>query len=213
MGTNGRNSDGHACGRWSLKNALESSENPLNLPHPRPLPGSTKAIPFILTAGEAIALTKHILKPYPRRNLTIEERLANYRISRGRRISENILGILGNRWRCFRSPFLLCAEKVQQITMAILTLHNWLRRVIASRHIYCPSTLIDRDDPDTGELIPGLWRDNTPSESLLPLQPALVHNSTMEAKAMCQELQGGSVMRGMFLGNVKCVEFRKRFSN
>ena len=29
-----------------------------------------------------------MLKPYPRRNLTVEERIANYCISRGRRISE-----------------------------------------------------------------------------------------------------------------------------
>jgi hypothetical protein len=128
-----------------------------------------------------------MLKPYPRIDLTVEERIANYRISRGRRISENILGILGNRWRCFRAPFLLCPEKVQQITMAILTLHNWLRSDNASRNIYCPLTLIDREDMATGELIPGLWRDDIPSESLLPLQPALIHNSASEAKAMPQE--------------------------
>ena len=128
-----------------------------------------------------------MLKPYPRRDLTVEERIANYRISRGRRISENILGILGNRWRCFRAPFLLCPEKVQQIIMAILTLHNWLRSDNASRNIYCPLTLIDREDMDTGELIPGIWRDDIPSESLLPLQPALIHNSASEAKAMRQE--------------------------
>jgi hypothetical protein len=87
-----------------------------------------------------------MLKPYSGRDLTVEERIANYRISRGRRISENILGILGNRWRCFRAPFLLCPEKVQQITMAVLTLHNWLRSDNASRNIYCPLTLIDKED-------------------------------------------------------------------
>ena len=82
---------------------------------------------------------------------------------------------------------MLCPEKVQQITMAILTLHNWLRSDNASRNIYCPLTLIDREDMATGELIPGLWMDDIPSESLLPLQPALIHNSASEAKAMRQE--------------------------
>lgn len=115
------------------------------------------------------------------------KRIANYRISRGRRISENIFGTLGNRWRCLRAPLLLCPEKVQEITMAILTLHNWLRSDKASCNIYCPQTLIDREDPDTGELITGSRRDDFPSESLLPLQPALVHNYTREAKEMCEE--------------------------
>ena len=187
VGTNGRNPDGHAWHRCSLKKALESCDNPLNIPPLRPLPGATKPIPFVLTGDEAFPLSKHMLKPYPRRNLTVEERIANYRISRGRRISENILGILGNKWRCFRAPFLLQPEKVQQITMAILTLHNWLRDDRASRSIYCPPTLIDREDPNTWELIPGSWRDDLPPESLLPLQPALVHNYTSEAKEMRQE--------------------------
>ena len=160
----------------SIKKALESCDNPLNIPPLHPLPGATKPIPFVLTGDEAFPFFKHMLKPYPRRNLTVaEERIANYRISRGRRISENILGILGNRCRCFRAPFLLQPEKMQQITMAILTLHNWLRNDRASRIIYCPPTLIDREDSNTRELIPGSWRDDLPPESLLPLQPALVH--------------------------------------
>ena len=82
---------------------------------------------------------------------------------------------------------MLCPEKVQQITMAILTLHNWLRSDSTSRNIYCPVALIDTEDMATGEFIPGLWRDDIPSESLLPLQPASIHNSVSEAKAMRQE--------------------------
>jgi hypothetical protein len=93
--------------------------------------------------------------------------------------------------------------------MAIITLHNWLRSDNASRNIYCPLTLIDsREDMATGKLIPRLWRYDIPLESLLPLQPASIHNSASEAKAMHQELQGCSVMRGMLPGNVKCVAFR-----
>ena len=107
VGTNGRNPDGHAWGRGSLKYALNDSDNPLNIPPPRPLPGRTTPVPFVLTGDEAFGLSKYMLKPYPSRNLTVEQRITNYRISRGRRISENILGILGNRWRCFRVPFLL----------------------------------------------------------------------------------------------------------
>ena len=147
VGTNGRNPDGHAWGRSSLKYALNDSDNPLNIPPPRPLPGRTTPVPFVLTGDEAFGLSKYMLKPYPSRNLTLEQRITNYRISRGRRISENILGILGNRWRCFRVSFLLAPFKVKGITLAALTLHNWLRADTSSRNIYSPPTLVDREDP------------------------------------------------------------------
>ena len=185
VGTNGRNPDGHAWGRCSLKQALENPDNPLNIP--RPLPGRTIPVPFVLTGDEAFGLSKYMLRPYPSRNLTVQQRIANYRISRGRRISENILGILGNRWRCFRVPFLLVPSKVKGITLAALTLHNWLRADSTSRNIYCPPILVDREDPDTAEIIPGSWREDTPSDSFLDLQPSLTRNSCNEAKRMREE--------------------------
>ena len=108
-----------------------------------------------------------MLKPYPRKSLIVEERIANYRISRGRRISEDILGILANRWRCFRAPFLLSPVKVQKITMAVLTLHNWLNSDRFSWNVYYPPGLTDNENPVTGEIIQGTWRDDSPLESLV----------------------------------------------
>ena len=76
VGTNGRNSDGHAWARCSLKKALDSPDNPLNIPPPRPLPGASKAVPFVITADEAFSLASYMLKPCPRKSLTVEERIA-----------------------------------------------------------------------------------------------------------------------------------------
>ena len=90
VGTNGRNPDGHAWSRCSLKKALDNPDNLLNIPPDEPLPGRTKPIPFVLTGDEAFPLSRYMLKPYPNRNLNVEQRIANYRISRGRRISEKI---------------------------------------------------------------------------------------------------------------------------
>ena len=39
------------------------------------------------------------MKPYAQRQLTKEQRVFNYRLSRGRRIVENAFGILGQRWQ------------------------------------------------------------------------------------------------------------------
>ncbi|XP_044185046.1 uncharacterized protein LOC114973873 [Acropora millepora] len=96
IGTNGRNPDGHAWARCNLKESLDDTTNPLHIPPPQPLPGRTVPVPFVLTGDEAFGLAKYMLRPYPQKNLTVEQRISNYRISRGRRISENILGILCN---------------------------------------------------------------------------------------------------------------------
>lgn len=187
IGTNGRNPDGHAWARCNLKESLDDTTNPLHIPPPQPLPGRTVPVPFVLTGDEAFGLAKYMLRPYPQKNLTVEQRISNYRISRGRRISENILGILCNRWRCLRVPFLLSPEKVKVIVLAILVLHNWLRADISSKHVYCLPAIMDQEDLHTGQFIPGTWRDDTHRESFLDLEVSLSRNSTRVAKEMREE--------------------------
>ena len=51
-----------------------------------------------------------------------------------RRISENAFGIIANRWRVFRAPIILDPEKVSTITLAALTLHNFLLREANSEY-------------------------------------------------------------------------------
>ena len=170
VGTNERNPDGHAWTRCNLKQALDDPINPLIIPPHQPLPGCNTPVPFVLTGDEAFGLAKHMLRPYPQKNLTVEQRIAIYRISRGRGISENILGILCNRWRCLRVPFLLGPEKVKKIVLAVLVLCNWLRADTNSKHIYCPPGMIDQDNLETGEVIPGSWREDTPQDLFLDLE-------------------------------------------
>ena len=98
-------------------------------------------------------------------------------------------------------------SKVEGITLAALTLHNWLRADGTIRNIYCPPTLVDREDPDTAEIIPGSWREDTPSDSFLDLQPSLTRNSSNEARRCVKNLLSGLTMKVMWCGNGVCVDF------
>ena len=114
-------------GNWlqsPMRKALE--KNTLSLPKPKPLYENRKETPFDCIGDDAFPLTNYPMKPYPQKDLAIDNRIFIYRLPRARRISENAFGILANRWRVLRKPFSLQPEKVK-ITFATLILHNWLR--------------------------------------------------------------------------------------
>lgn len=98
VGANGRSSDATVWGQSDLKAALGTVINPTQLPPPTPLPGRTKAVPYVLTGDDAFSLSSYLMKPFPQAGLTTERRIFNYRLSRMRRISENGFGILANRY-------------------------------------------------------------------------------------------------------------------
>ena len=83
-----------------FKCKIQEKENVRSLPRSYPLPTchSTK-MPYVFLGDDAFALSKHTMKPFPQRDLTEEKRTYNYRHSRARRLSENLFGILANRWR------------------------------------------------------------------------------------------------------------------
>jgi hypothetical protein len=67
------------------------------------LPGRTNPVPFVFVAYDAFALATHILNPYPghKPGASSPERIFNYRLSRARRIIENVFGIICGK---FKSP-------------------------------------------------------------------------------------------------------------
>ena len=75
-----------------------------------------------------------------------------------RRIYQNGFGILANGWRVFRKPFMLEPDKVKTITLATITLHNWLREESENGKIYISKSLIDHENTETGEIFEGSWR-------------------------------------------------------
>ena len=136
---------------------------------PQPLPNRTEDCPYNYVGDDAFALKPFLMKPYPQQDLDLERQICNYRFSGARRIVENVFGRLANRWRIFCAPIPLQPNKVEIVTMAIVTLHNWLIKG-PSKDVYVPPRVIDTVNPATGKIVPGSWRDDgTPSKNLLPL--------------------------------------------
>ncbi|XP_069619942.1 uncharacterized protein [Ranitomeya imitator] len=97
------------------------------LPAPRPLPGSTHPVPFVMVSDEAFPLKPHLLRPYPRRALDDRRRIFNYRLSRARRYVECTFGIMCSRWRIFHTAIQLDPETVDTVIKACCVLHNYAR--------------------------------------------------------------------------------------
>ena len=99
VGCNGRIRDSGIFRNASLSKALE--KNNLNISATRSLLGNNEALPFVVVADDAFPLKSYLIKPYPRRHLTVEQQNFNYQLSRARRVVENGFRILASRFRLF----------------------------------------------------------------------------------------------------------------
>lgn len=102
--------------------------NQLNIPENQRLPGRDVPVPYCLIADDAFSADKHLLKPYSKRNLSMPERIFNYRLSRARRVVENAFGIAAARWRILLITMEQKYGNVVHIISAICVLHNFCMR-------------------------------------------------------------------------------------
>lgn len=108
------------------------------------------------------------MKPFSERKLTMAQRVFNYRLSRARRIIENVFGLCAARFRVLLKPIDMKPEKVVKVVLAICALHNFL---ITNKSCY--STPNDFDHESEGVMISGRWRqDLGTNNELLGLNPA-----------------------------------------
>lgn len=127
FGCQGRISDGGVYKNTELYSLMLKGE--LNLPTPTPLEGRNKVIPYYLLGDSAFALTENMMKPFPGQihaKGTLE-RVFNYRLSRARRVVENIFGLMAQVFRVLRKPLLVEPDKAAVIVLTIAHLHNYLR--------------------------------------------------------------------------------------
>ncbi|XP_044003548.1 uncharacterized protein LOC122849064 [Aphidius gifuensis] len=163
VGINGRDSDEGVLSESDIAPILVDPENPLNIPSDKALPGTDDVVPHVILGDNAFPLQKHLIKPYSTEHLTHEERIFNYRFSRGKRIVENAIGILANRFRVMLVPMNLPVETVQTITLACCALHNFFAKENAA--YLCGTT--DLEDSTNHTVTGGRWRDDNCEMSLL----------------------------------------------
>ena len=92
-------------------------EDKLGIPPPENMPGGTQKIPYLFVGDEMFRLCTWLMKPLPRKNLTPEEHIYNYRISRARRVVENAIGLISDRFRCLLSTM---AQKPDNVCYGLL---------------------------------------------------------------------------------------------
>ena len=121
-GSSGSCSDAQIFNRSYLKKKIE--DDSLGLPTPEPLGEGGPDLHYFLLGDDIFALMPWMLKPYSRQ-LTREERIANYRIPKVRRVVKNtfgilvswfrqLLGIMGQRPRVVRDIVFMCLFGVAQ---------------------------------------------------------------------------------------------------
>ena len=127
VGAYGRNSDGGIFSQSNLGRSL--ALNALNLPEDEPMSNADQLgkMPYVIVGDAAFPLQKHLMRPFPGRGGSEEQRIYNYRLSRARRVVENAFGVLAARWRVYHTRIAVRPEWTNNIVMATCVLHNFLQ--------------------------------------------------------------------------------------
>ncbi|GBN54696.1 hypothetical protein AVEN_206930-1 [Araneus ventricosus] len=146
---------------------MQSTDSSSQKLHKASLKNSNFLAPYVIVADGAFTLNENIMKPYSHQFNKVQKRIFNYRLSRARRIVENVFGICSSTFRILRKPMLLHPQKAAIVSMTVTLLHNFLRASESSNSSYCPPGTFENDV--NGEYVPGLWRKQG-NGSLLSLQ-------------------------------------------
>jgi hypothetical protein len=142
VGSNGRVNDGAMFRNSKLNSAMEN--NLLIWPDNS-----------VIIGDDAFPLRNTLMKPYSKVNLTLKQKIFNYRLSRARRVSENVFGILGQRFHTPSRPIELKVSTIDLVIRSACCLRNWLRMTSSN---YISMGCVDYEYLDTGTFHEGHWR-------------------------------------------------------
>lgn len=155
VGSNGSAGDAQVFNGTQFKDAIETGA--MGFPPSDELPGDDRKVPYFIIGDDAFALRTWLMKPFSLRNMTKDQRIYNYRLSRARRIVENAFGIMSHRFRCLLTTLPQTTDTVTSITLCCVTLHNLLRKRLGTAH----TAVADTEDADHN-VVPGEWRKDFP---------------------------------------------------
>ncbi|KAM3921244.1 uncharacterized protein RB166_010652 [Leptodactylus fuscus] len=177
VGKRGQASDDGVLEQTRFYNSLESDD--LNLPKNE---DTKQNLNFVFLGDEAFPLHRHLIKPFPSRQLSKERKIFNYRLSRARQVAENAFGVMGHRFRIFHTAINLLPEKIDKVVLACCVLHNYLLR--HDSQSYCPPSMMDAEDIKSHEMTYGEWRSE--SEGVGSLQP-VYNRCVFDGAVHCRE--------------------------
>jgi hypothetical protein len=163
VGTNGRVSDGGAIRNTEFFEKLNNRL--LKIPPTESCNETSTELPYVFVGDEAFALRSDFLKPFSQRAVTRERLVFNRRLSRARRIVENVFGIMANRFRIFHTSINLTVDRINLVVLTCCVLHNFL-------HKKCATYSVEEENED---LPPS-------SETLAGMQITHIRNPSTHAK-------------------------------
>ena len=115
VGTAGSCSDAQIFNSSRLKVKIEDVSK--GFPNLCPITKGGPDVDNFILVDDTFTLKTWLMKSYGRRVLTREERIANYRISRGRKVVENAFGILASRFRVLLTTMQQPLETVRDVVL------------------------------------------------------------------------------------------------
>ena len=183
IGDYGSNNDSGVLQNSAMVKALES--NSPGIPEQEPFEGCEVPLPYYLVGDAIFGLKTWMQRPFPGRNISENQRIFNYRLSRARRVVENTFGIMTARWGIFSHPINASVQTAEAITKNVVCLHNFLRQTNCAA--YCPNGFADSED-SSGEIRLGEWRKVVPRHgngamgNIAPLRGRRNSNSALQVR-------------------------------
>ncbi|XP_048755473.2 uncharacterized protein LOC125666342 [Ostrea edulis] len=151
VGGYGSSGDAQIYNNSEFKELVEDGS--VNFPNPDPLPHDNVDMPYFLVGDDAFSLAKNMMKPYGQRDLSREQRILNYRLSRARLVSENAFGIISNRFQILASKMNHLPSTARLIVKTCCILHNLMRM-----HYPVMNNALIEHDEIRGNPVPGARR-------------------------------------------------------
>ena len=116
-------------------------------------------VPYIVVVYDAFLLTTYCMKPYSDK-LSDSKRILGYKLSSAWRATEDVFGVLSNRFWVLSSRMYLQPNDTTKITLACCVLYNIMRT--HSKNSFSPSGFADEVE-ENENIKPGEWRDGNNS--------------------------------------------------